>query len=780
MARFTDDFLADLRAALPVSTVAARHMTLKKAGTEWKALSPFQTEKTPSFTVNDRKQMWHDFSSGRTGNVFQLEMEITGCTFGQAVERCAELAGMSLPKDDGRRPNGAANHQPEPPPHDAPQRADADDSQRRITAVYEYRDADGAVIYQDAKVEWLERGARKKNVFPRRQIPGTDGWIWGLKGGVYVRSARGDWYQADGRDDWHGERRTFDDTAPMLYRLPELLEETAQESGERRVVWIPEGAKDADTLAAWGLVATTCSGGTGGWKPHFAGYFAGCDVVIPIDNDAAGRKFGHAKAMALRGIAARVRVLDLKAHWPVMPDKADVTDWRDFGGGTTARLWSIIDQVPDWTPQPPESSFNALRFADLDRPARELEWLVKKVLTRGEVSIWYGEPGCGKSFLVTDAAMSIARGVSWMGLRTRPGLVVYQAGEGGLGLKRRLRAYRKHYQMQRDDNVPFVLLPWRINLFADNADVDKLIAEIKSWASYYDVPLELVVIDTLSAATPGANENNSEDMTKVLERCRRISAECACHVALVHHTPKAGGSPRGWSGLSGNVENMVMVERTDQVAEETAADGHRILRDTRLFTVTKQKDAEDRLTRAFVLKQVVLGVDEEGDRITSCVVADIAPPAEASKVVPVGWAQIHGQSLDVFRALIRALRKNGRTAPAGAEVSREELCVTIGEWQAELVEMSLGHEVDSETLRARIKKRVQRACAHWESDTGPKLVGKSREWVWRTGRKVHHADEPPRPPTKRPYDARADGPPDQPDMLLAQGEDPRDAAATLN
>jgi DNA primase len=95
--RFTPQFLDDLRARLPVSEVVGKRVKLKKAGREWKGLSPFQQEKTPSFTVNDQKGFYHDFSSGKHGNIFDFVMETEGVSFPEAVERCAAMAGMPLP-----------------------------------------------------------------------------------------------------------------------------------------------------------------------------------------------------------------------------------------------------------------------------------------------------------------------------------------------------------------------------------------------------------------------------------------------------------------------------------------------------------------------------------------------------------------------------------------------------------------------------------------------------------------------------------------------------------
>src|SRR6266702_5639266 len=95
--RFTPQFLDELRARLPVSEVVGRRVKLKKAGREWKGLSPFQQEKSPSFTVNDQKGFYHDFSSGKHGDIISFLMETEGVGFTEAVERLAAMAGVPLP-----------------------------------------------------------------------------------------------------------------------------------------------------------------------------------------------------------------------------------------------------------------------------------------------------------------------------------------------------------------------------------------------------------------------------------------------------------------------------------------------------------------------------------------------------------------------------------------------------------------------------------------------------------------------------------------------------------
>ena len=95
--RFSPAFLDELRARVSVSAYVGRKVRLKKEGREWRGLSPFSSEKTPSFFVNDQKGRWFDFSAGKNGNIFDFVMETEGLTFVEAVEKLAGEAGLALP-----------------------------------------------------------------------------------------------------------------------------------------------------------------------------------------------------------------------------------------------------------------------------------------------------------------------------------------------------------------------------------------------------------------------------------------------------------------------------------------------------------------------------------------------------------------------------------------------------------------------------------------------------------------------------------------------------------
>lgn len=99
------DAVEEVKARLNIEDVVAEYVQLKRAGRNFKGLSPFNAEKTPSFVVSPEKQIWHDFSSGRGGNVFSFVMEMEGLDFRAALELLARKAGVDLDQYDKRPRN---------------------------------------------------------------------------------------------------------------------------------------------------------------------------------------------------------------------------------------------------------------------------------------------------------------------------------------------------------------------------------------------------------------------------------------------------------------------------------------------------------------------------------------------------------------------------------------------------------------------------------------------------------------------------------------------------
>src|SRR5690348_5367781 len=99
------DAVEDIKARLAIEDVIGQYVQLKRAGRNFKGLSPFGDEKTPSFVVSPEKQIWHDFSSGRGGNMFSFVMEMEGVDFRGALELLARKAGVDLEQYGGRGNN---------------------------------------------------------------------------------------------------------------------------------------------------------------------------------------------------------------------------------------------------------------------------------------------------------------------------------------------------------------------------------------------------------------------------------------------------------------------------------------------------------------------------------------------------------------------------------------------------------------------------------------------------------------------------------------------------
>src|ERR1700728_459303 len=97
------DAVEDIKSKLSIEDVISRYVELKRAGRNFRGLSPFGSEKTPSFMVSPEKQIWHDFSSGKGGNMFSFVMEMEGLDFRGALELRRRKAGSVLKKSGRAR-----------------------------------------------------------------------------------------------------------------------------------------------------------------------------------------------------------------------------------------------------------------------------------------------------------------------------------------------------------------------------------------------------------------------------------------------------------------------------------------------------------------------------------------------------------------------------------------------------------------------------------------------------------------------------------------------------
>ena len=326
---------------------------------------------------------------------------------------------------------------------------------------------------------------------------------------------------------------------------------------------------------------------------------------------------------------------DLEPHWNSFgnsPQPVTLGWLMSQAGGVDP------DEFDDLTllPEPPKKTrFEIVSLGDYSSGPPP-SWFIKGVLSRAGLGILYGESGAGKSFAVFDMLCAIARGVPWNARRVKPGRVIYVCAEGQDGFRQRIRAYGQHY------GVDMAALP--IGVISDIPNLlhdahHKVVAQrVNDWGG-----ADLIVIDTLAQTTPGSNENSSEDMGKALGHCRMIHAATGAMVLLVHHAGKdVTKGARGWSGLKAAADTELEVTR----------DGN-----ARWIRVSKQKDGMEGLSFPFRLQDVQLGVDEDGDPITSCVLEFVEDTQAPRTRMPKGiWKQ------QVWKSVLECCELSGEDA----------------------------------------------------------------------------------------------------------------------
>jgi len=230
--------------------------------------------------------------------------------------------------------------------------------------------------------------------------------------------------------------------------------------------------------------------------------------------------------------------------------------------------------------------------------------LIKGLLDTAAMSVLYGESNSGKSFLALDFSYHVAAGAAWNGCKTTQGLVVYVAAEGGGGIFKRLEALGRHYSVEATGALPFEIIPCPVDLLRAGkaGDTEALIALVRSIEAKHAQPVALVVIDTLSRAIAGGDENAPTDMGAIVRNFDRIRTATGAHLMVVHHSGK--DKARGARGHS------LLRAATDT---ELEVDNH-------VITATKQRELDAGEPIRFNLKTVEIGRDADGDKVTSCIV----------------------------------------------------------------------------------------------------------------------------------------------------------------
>ncbi len=273
-------------------------------------------------------------------------------------------------------------------------------------------------------------------------------------------------------------------------------------------------------------------------------------------------------------------------------------------------------------------------------------WLLRGTLESDTFALIFGEPGCGKSFLVIDWACRVASGAQWRGHDVKAGPVIYIAGEGQQGFGRRIAAWQKHTGVSLKGKPLYASPPVALT---DLNSLEELARSIDAVGAP-----SLIVIDTLARCFGGGDENSTQDMTQFVCACDALRLRYGCSVLVVHHAGHGDKSrARGAIALKAALDAEYRLEKSGE--------NHVML------TATKMKDAEEPMPLSLSLTEVELPdvVDDFGQPATSVamdvVTADISGIlAQAKKTRRLGkWQDI---GLKIAKRLVSKSCLSGKSA----------------------------------------------------------------------------------------------------------------------
>ena len=288
---------------------------------------------------------------------------------------------------------------------------------------------------------------------------------------------------------------------------------------------------------------------------------------------------------------------------------------------------------------------------------RPPNWLVTDIIVDDGFSIIYGDPGAGKSFVALDMALRVALGMDWHGIPAKQAGVLYIAGEGARGIGKRVTGWRMHRGLDRLD-CPFVLLPVAVQLL-DPGERTKLLRTIDEAVRKAGFPIGLIVVDTVSRAIAGQDENGQETMSAFVAACDAIKAHAGGALLGIHHSGKdKDKGMRGSTVLLGACDGVIKLTKSERLVT---------------LAFEKQKDAEEARPFYMQLEKVAWNTgspDAPGEDYSTLVPVRVARPQDESEtfsrlqigdafaLLVDGW--INGKPLSCKPQT----RRDGRFAPA--------------------------------------------------------------------------------------------------------------------
>lgn len=363
-----------------------------------------------------------------------------------------------------------------------------------------------------------------------------------------------------------------------------------------------------------------------------------------------------------------------------------------------AALHAAGARAESFTPEPPARGklYGRLRVLTLADAALapQRNYLLRGLIAPGELSVWWGAPKCGKSFLLLRVAYGLALGLGMWGRTAKACRVLYVAAEGEGGFAARLLVLSKQLG---DAGDAFQYIPQRVTVGPPSHDLQAVIA------ASHDMGAEVIVLDTLARTFGDGDENAARDMGGFVASLDRLRAETGAHVAVIHHGTKEGASARGSSALSGAADIIVKVSQGTNGGSNMAM-------------VEAAKDDAGGATLPFRLRLVDLPPDEDGETRTTCVADEAANDTRRHKPLPMVAQRALAELTDLIIS-------EGEPVPSAPHAPTSTTAVPEARWRAVCDTRDLSMAKDPKD-RARVFRQAVQTLRNAEE------IATRDGWVW--------------------------------------------------
>jgi putative DNA primase/helicase len=466
------------------------------------ARCPFHDDKTPSMSIDLKAGRWFCHTCNVGGGILDFERKLTGNDDRECWTAINATIGRDAPKA-------------------------SESKHGTLVAAYDYRDANGEVVYQAMRYEPKD--------FRQRRPDGKGGWIWNMDGVTRVP-----------------------------FNLPALVRANVAliAEGEKDALNLQEAAAKFPGMDGTLAYAATCNvGGAGKWLDEYSVYLAGKRVFVFQDNDDSGREHAQKVCTSVSKYSQAVHLVEL----PGLLVKGDVSDYLEKH--TSTELFGLMKAAPVWTPlaQSPdvaaptgnkrlEDGFNLVRIGELlSRPEAPPDYLVDGLLIRGTVSCVVSKPKVGKSTFARGICFAVSRGAEFLGRSTRQGLCIY------LALEERYEEITSDFRAMGTNNTD------PIEVHADAAPASAILSLVNLVRKRRPA---LVVIDPLFRLAHIRDEKAYAEVYDALGPLIDLARETGTHILVTHHAGKSPktdpiDSPLGSTAIGGAAATTIVLNRRE-------------------------------------------------------------------------------------------------------------------------------------------------------------------------------------------------------------------------